>query len=254
MCRKSSLTALLTLAIVVSTATCASSSRYQGLDAEGVYQLALESFEAGDYGDAAEALERLLLAFPSFRAGPEATLLLGEARFLDGQYITAASDYSRFLDRYPGHTRAPDAALGVCRSYAELSPISQRDQTYTEQALAVCSNVVSDYRGTEVVEEALAVAREMQDKLARKVFENGSYYMRREFYDSAIIYFEELLEAYPDTEWAPRALAGIIEAYDAIGYDDEVQEARSQLLTRYPDSPEAQALRTGGGGQDRGGP
>lgn len=253
MFRNPLLTGLLTLVVVTTAAACASGSRYQGLDADGVYQMALESFEAEEYGDAAEALERLLLAFPTFQSAPEASLMLARARFLDEQYITAASDFARFLDRYPAHPRAPEAALGVCRSYAELSPISQRDQTYTEQALAVCSNVISDYRASDVVTEATLIAAEMQTKLARKVYENGSYYMRREFYDSAIIYFEELLEAYPNTEWAPKALAGIIQAYEEIGYDEEVEEARNQLLTRYPESPEAEALRSGGG-EDRGGP
>lgn len=247
MSRNSLLTGLLALITATTLAACASGSRYQGLDADGVYEMARASFEEGDYGDAAEALERLLLAFPTFQDAPEATLLLARARFLDEQYITAASDFARFLDRYPAHTRAPEAALGVCRSYAELSPIPQRDQTYTEQALAVCSNVLTDYRGTDVVDEAALIAADMQTKLARKVYENGSYYMRRQFHDSAIIYFEELLENYPNTEWAPKALAGIIEAYGEIGYDDEVEEARNQLLTRYPDSPEARALEAGGG-------
>lgn len=234
---------LVILAGVLSLAGCASGSKYRGLDAAGVYRLALEEYERGDYGDAAETLDRLLLAYPTFEQAAEAYLLLGEAYFHDEQYITSAAEYARFLSRYPAHASAPRAALGECRSYARLSPIPQRDQAYTEQALAVCRNVVADYPGLPEGDEAAAVADDMRDKLAQKVYENGRYYLRREFYDSSIIYFEQVAENYPETVWAPRSLLGMIQAYEAIGYEDEVAAARERLLDRYPDSTEARSIR-----------
>lgn len=216
-----------------------------------MYRLAQEEMAREDYGDAAETLDRLLLVHPTFEQGAEANFMLARAYFLDGKYITSASEYTRFLDRYPAHPRAPEAALGVCRSYAALSPKTQRDQTFTDQALGVCRNVVADYGTHPVATEAAEVANRMREKLARKVFDNGQYYLRRELWDSAIIYFQDLVQAYPDTDYAPRALAGIIQAYQEIGYDDEVERFRDQLLTRYPDSPEAQALegRSGNEGE-----
>lgn len=231
----------------MALAGCASSSKYQGLDAAGVYRLAQEEYAKGDYGDAAETLDRLLLVFPTFEQAADAAFLLAEAYYQDEQYITSSSEYTRFLDRYPAHPSAPEAALGVCRSYANLSPISQRDQTFTGQALTVCQNVMADFQGTEVAVQAGEIADAMRDKMARKVYENGSYYLRRDFYDSAIIYFQELVTDYPNTEWAPKGLLGIIEAYQEIGYEDEVEDARQQLLTRYPDSPEARSIRSAAG-------
>ncbi|HSG49156.1 MAG TPA: outer membrane protein assembly factor BamD [Longimicrobiales bacterium] len=235
---------LVVLAGTLSLAGCASGSKYRGLDAAGVYRLALEEYERGDYGDAAETLDRLLLAYPTFEQAPEAYFLLGEAYFHDEQYITSAAEYARFLSRYPAHRNAPSAALGECRSYASLSPIPQRDQAYTEQALAVCRNVVADYPGFPEAVEAAGVADAMRDKLAQKVYENGHYYLRREFYDSSIIYFEQVVENYPESVWAPRSLLAIIQAYEAIGYEDEVAAARDRLLTQYPDSTEARSIRT----------
>jgi outer membrane protein assembly factor BamD len=167
---------------------------------------------------------------------------LASAYYLDEQYITAASEYTRFLDRYPGHPRAPEAALGVCRAYSALSPISQRDQTFTGQALAVCRNVVTDYPTLEVAQEAAEHANEMRGKLARKIYENGAFYLRRGLNDSAIIYFQDVVNDFPETTYAPQALLGIIQAYEAIGYEDEVQQARDRLMTDYPDSEAARSL------------
>lgn len=235
---------IVTLAGSAFLGACASASKYQGLDAAGVYRLAQEEYERGDYDDAAETLDRLLLVYPNFEQAAEAIFLLAEAYYQDEQYITSSAEYARFLTRFPVHELAPQVALGECRSYSRLSPISQRDQGYTNQALSVCRNVVADYRDLPEAEEAASIANSMRDKLARKIFENGDYYLRREFYDSSVIYFERVVELYPETEWAPKALLGILQAYEAIGYEDEVESARERLLTRYPDSPEAQSIRT----------
>jgi outer membrane protein assembly factor BamD len=235
---------------LAALAACASSSKYQGLNAEGVYRLAQSEMADEDYSDAAETLDRLLLVYPNFEQAADANFLLASAYYLDEQYITAASEYTRFLDRYPGNPRAPEAALGICRSYAALSPISQRDQTFTDQALAVCRNVVADYSGHEVAAEAAELSNEMRGKLARKTYENGSYYLRRDLFDSAIIYFEDVVANYPETSYAPEALLGIIRAYEAIGYEDEVEQARNRLLSEYPDSDAARSLGTESGAPD----
>jgi outer membrane protein assembly factor BamD len=209
-------------------------------------------FEEGAYGDATETLERLQSVFPSFEQGPEVQMLLARAYFEDEKYIIAEAEYTTFLNRYPGHASAGEAALGVCRAYERLSPISQRDQTFTERAVQTCRNVVNDYAGTPAAGEAGRIAGEMQSKLARKVYESADWYLSRDLNDSAIIYFEALLERYPNTEWAPRALIGLMEAYTEIGYEDEVEAARERLLTRYPDSPEARALANGADGSGGG--
>jgi outer membrane protein assembly factor BamD len=224
---------------------CASSPRYEGMAAGELWTMAQREFDRGDHADAAETLERLQAVFPTFERAADAQLLLARAYFEDEKYVTAQVEYTTFLDRYPAHPSAVDAALGVCRSYEALSPISQRDQTFTEQAATVCRNVQRDYAGAPQAEEARRISDEMHDKLARKDYDTASYYLRRDFHDSAIIYFEAVLSSYPDTEWAPRALVGIIEAYTEIGYEDEVEAARERLLAQYPDSPEARALANG---------
>lgn len=239
--------------LVVALGACASAPRWQGLTASQLFDLGRTEFEAGDYGDASETLERLMLGAPGFDQAAEAHLMLAQAYFLDEQYILAQSEYTRFIDRFPAHPRAAEAALGVCRSNQALSPISQRDQTFTLQAAQVCQNVATDWSGAPAAEEAAIVAREMRAKLAKKQYENGSYYLRRNVPDAAILYWREVVAAYPETPWAATALAGIIEAYTRIGYDDEVEAATERLLQEYPESPEARAIGGGGSGVSGGG-
>lgn len=234
------------------TGGCASAPPYQGLTADEIHALAQREFDSGDYDDAIEALGRLLLTFPNYDRGPEARFLLARAHYEEEEFILASSEWQRFLDRYPTHAAAPEAALGMCRASAELSPDPQRDQRYTQQALVVCRNVVQDYPGDPAALEAARIANAMRGKLAQHLYEVGDYYFSRDLFDSAIIYFQMVDEQYGDTEWAPKAVLSIMRAYEEIGYEDLAQEARERLLNVYSDSPEARDLVNGGAEEARG--
>ena len=233
---------VLLLAALLGVAGCRSAPPYQGLTADEIHALAQREFDEGDYEDARQALNRLLLTFAQYDRAAEARFLLARAHFEDEEYISAASEWTRFLDRYPTHAAAPEAALGICRANAALSPDPQRDQTYTEQALTICRNVVQDYPGDPVALQAAEIANDMRGKLARKLYEVGDYYFSRDLFDSAILYFQMVDEQYGDTEWAPRAVLATMRAYEEIGYEDLAQEARDRLLNVYGESPEARTV------------
>lgn len=234
--------ALAALVLVAGLSACASGPWWQGLTADQIWERGAAQFADEDYGDASETLSRLLLQFPSFERSDEAQFMLAEAYYEDEQFISAQSEFTRFIDRFPAHPRAAEAAMAVCRANQELSPISQRDQTFTLQAIQVCQNVTNDWFGTPQAEEASGVVRDMREKLARKIWENGWYYHRRSLLDPALIYYEDLLQNYPETSYAPRVLARMIEIYTIFGYDEEVEAHRERLRAEYPDSPEARAL------------
>jgi outer membrane protein assembly factor BamD len=216
------------------------------MDAPAMFRMAEGEMAEGELDNAIRTLDRLLLAYGDWERVPEARLMLGNAYAAKEEYLTAATEYRRFLDRYPGHPGAADAALGRCRSYAALSPQPERDQTYTQDALRECSNAALDFAGTPQAEEATEIAREMRTKLAEKDYLNGEFYFRRDLHDSAIMYFEFVIQRYPDTEYAPLALLGIYEANMEIGYEDLAAEARDRLLAEYPDSPAADEVRANG--------
>ncbi len=237
--------ALLTALLLVS-ACGGRSNIYQGMDADALFRMAEQEFQEEEYENAIRTLDRLLLAYGDWERIPEARLMLARAYQAREEHLTAAAEYRRFLDRYPGHPAAADAALGRCRAFAELSPKPQRDQTYTRDALTECGNAALDFAGTPQAAEAAEIADRMREKLAEKDYLNGDFYFRRELYDSAIKYFEFVLERYPDSEFAPRALLRIYQANLEIGYDDLAREARDRLLAEYPESPAAEEIRADG--------
>lgn len=229
--------------LVWAAAGCSSAPAYQGMEAPQIFELAQQALEEGEWNDAIDAFERLISAHPGFPRLDEARMGLAQAHFEKGEYVTAAAEFERFIIRYPSHGRVAEASLGICRSYAALSPHPQRDQEYTARARDACRQTRDEFQGMNVAEEAEEIRREMVEKLAESEYLAGRFYQRRDFHDSAIIYFQDVVDFYPETRWAPRAFLAMYRSYRAIGWDEEAEEARDRLLFLYPDSQPAAELR-----------
>ncbi|HYH79881.1 MAG TPA: outer membrane protein assembly factor BamD, partial [Longimicrobium sp.] len=119
---------------------------------------------------------------------------------------------------------------------------AQLDQQYTETAITYCQSYAGYYAATPQADTARNWVTEMREKLAYKAYLNGMFYLRRQAHDAAVIYFNDAVNGYPETKWAPAALARVVEAYGRVGYREEAEEARQRLLRDFPQSPEAQTL------------
>ncbi|MBI70427.1 MAG: hypothetical protein CME29_01690 [Gemmatimonadetes bacterium] len=235
----------LVLIVGLSISACGGGLPFPGLTVEEVYNLGVGALEEENWGDAARAFEEVLLS-TGFDRMPEARLQLAEAHFGGGRYIAARTEYQRLIDRWPADTTAVHAALGVCRSLKELSPIPQRDQTFTRQAEITCGQVAAQFAGTVIGLRASELSDEMVNRLAERDYNTGSHYLKRGLIDSALLYYEQVVELFPDSEWAPWALYRMIEAFEMIGYVRDVETTQELLLGSYPESEPAQMLENGG--------
>ncbi|MBT8487614.1 MAG: outer membrane protein assembly factor BamD [Gemmatimonadetes bacterium] len=222
-------------------------SRYQGVSPDELFQMAEAEFAEGSHDNAIRALDRILREHGDWDRVAEARLMLGNVYFDRDDYLTARAEYNRFMDRYPGHPMAPDAALGACRSLAALAPIPQRDQGYTREAISACRNVVIDFAGMEQSAEAARISNRLRQTLAEKEFLNAEFYADRNMWDSAIKYYEFVVNLYPESDFVPDALLGIYRMNIAIGYDDLADAARQRLLDEYPESAAAAQVQAADG-------
>jgi outer membrane protein assembly factor BamD len=241
------------LFLVALLGGCASAPPYEGLEPEEVFDLGARAFDAEDWDEATKAFERLIFSAPTYERLVEARMFLARAYFNKGEYITAVSEFTRIVDRHPGHELAPEASLGVCQSYAAQSPHIQRDQTLTGQAWSACQATALDFRGTEVAAQAEEIRDRMEDKLAHKIYSNGDFYYRRNLLPSGIIYFKQVLERYPRSRWSANALLRLYQSYSSMEWDAEAEEAKERLLREFPDSEAAREIRANGGGGGDGG-
>ena len=77
---------------------------------------------------------------------------------------------------------------------------------------------------------------EVQTYLSQKDYKNGMFYFRRRAFDSAIIYFKDVIATYPGTARVPDALMRLVDSYRVIGYTDELKETCAHLRRYFPDT------------------
>jgi outer membrane protein assembly factor BamD len=225
-------------------AACASAQpAYDTMTPEDLLALAEAEIADEDWDDAVNALDRYIFQFPTHAQYQQARYRLGEVYFMREEYITAANEFARLATDYPSGPLAADARFRVCESYYELSPRPQLDQQYTRAAMDHCESLLAYYPDTEHAERARAMIRDLTDKLAEKLFQAGEHYYKRRAYDSAIQYFDDLLELYPASAAAPKSLLRLYQTYTTLGYSEEAQSTRERLLRDFPDSEQARVVR-----------
>lgn len=213
------------------------------LTADELYEQASGYYQAGNLGRALPLLESFVQLHFGDPRSPDVRLWLGQAYQRRRQYITAASHYQRLIEDYPGSPHELTARFGICESYYRLSPPPELDQEYTYAGIAHCESVSSLYAGTEQGTQAAQHLDELRHKLARKVYDAGAFYVRRRAFDAAVVYFQDVLQNFPQTRYAPAALLSLVETYERLGYVEEAQAQRERLLQEYPDSAEARGLQ-----------
>lgn len=195
----------------------------------------MKLFEKGKYFDAKTQFRVITLSHSGNMDAAKAQFYLGECHYNMKEYIIAASEYERLIKVYPGSEWVDDAKHKLGLSYFKLSPKYSLDQEYTLKAISEFQEFLEDYPDsplTEEVEKDLVAAR---NKLARKVYESAEIYRKMTYYNSAVIYFNKVLEDYYDTSFAPKALFWIGECERRLNNYDDALEAFDDFLKKYPD-------------------
>lgn len=213
------------------------------LTPEMAYVRGMNAYQARRWARAAELIKRWVDANSAGDPRmPQALLALGNAHIHTGEYLTASAELLRLITDYPQQAEQQQARFRLCEAYHHLSPKAQLDQQYTETAITYCQSFAEYYGSTAQADTARGWVGQMREKLAYKSYLNGVFYMRRQAYDAAVIYFNDTANGFPDTPWAAAALARMVESYRKINYRDEAEEARQRLLRDFPQSPEARLL------------
>jgi outer membrane protein assembly factor BamD len=213
------------------------------LGPQELFERGEREFEARRWDEAIRVFERVVTVHPGHPRIEEAHFLLAESHFNKREFSTAAAEYTRLATAFPRSRWAAEARFKACESYYRLSPNVQLDQQYTKAAVEHCESMIRVFPDSEYAARAQEMLTELREKLAEKVLIGGEFYFRRRAFDSAIMYFEEVVADHAGTAAAPRALLRLVQAYDRIGYDEEARDARERLLREYPDTEAARAAR-----------
>ena len=102
--------------------------------------------------------------------------------------------------------------------------------------MAIYQELAGRFPDSDAAARARAHVRRLENQFAEKTYKTGIFYQRRKAWDSAIIYFKDVIANYPTTQRAPDALLRLVDSYRAIGYKQELQETCEHLRRFYPNA------------------
>ncbi|HEX4932233.1 MAG TPA: outer membrane protein assembly factor BamD, partial [Gemmatimonadaceae bacterium] len=206
---------------------------------ESLFNAAVAEYNKRKWDHAVSAFEKLTFDLPARDSLlPLAHWYLAKAHAGRKEHLLSAQAFNRLAESFATDTLADDAMYEAAREYQKMWRRPTLDANYGEQALSAYQSLLGLYPDTDKKDQATAAIDQLQEWFADKDYQSGMYYFRRKAFDSAIIYFKDVVKNYPTTLKSKEAYLRLADSYDAIRYRDDKQEVCATLHQRYPGDKE----------------
>ena len=201
---------------------------------EDLFRASMREFRAGRYDQAQAGFQAL-----TFNVGARDTLYLlarfylAESYFGQGDYPTAVREFRRVSDESPSFRLAPDALLRAADAEAAQWTKPPLDPSNGQTALATYQELQGRFPDSPAAHIATARIQALNEQFAAKEMANALFYYQRNAFDSAILYFKDLIATYSSSRLVPDAYVYLVRSYRAIGWKDEQAAFCEQLRSYY---------------------
>ncbi len=224
---------LLAFGVCATLSACGGGKLRANLTTDERLEHALKLFEKHDYFEARTQFRIITLNAPGSAIVDKAQFYLAECHFHMEEYIIAGEEYKKLIRLYPQSEYLDDAQFKIGLAYYKLSPKSDLDQKYTWQAIEEFQQFMEDYPESALKEEVQNYFQQVRNKLAKKDFDTADLYRKLAYYESALVYFDEVLARFYDTKYAEATLFYKAEILYKIAKYDESRDAIHLLMDKY---------------------
>jgi outer membrane protein assembly factor BamD len=200
---------------------------------EGVLDKADAYFTRRNYFQSQELYKAFLQRYPGNDRGDYAQFKLAESFYNGEEYGLAGVEYHILINDY-GYSEYVDDAYfkeALCDYHQSLKP--PLDQRKREEALERFESFITVFPQSPLVDEARDHIQKIHAKLAEKAFANAMFYLKQKRRASALVYFDKIIQSYPDNPYWARALFYKGTILLARGETDEATRLFSQVMA-YP--------------------
>ena len=202
--------------------------------ADKLYQAAMVEYKAGRYDNAAKAFEKLTLDLPARDPRlPLAFYYLAQSHSKNGEDLLAAATYNRLIDAFPQDTLVDDALFLSGRSYEREWRHPELDATYGRSAITAYESLLASYPDSPYAKRAQDELAKLDEWLAEKDYTTGYLYLKRKAFDSAILYFKDVIRQHPNARKTKDAYLRLLESYKAIKYTEDARDLCDAMRKAY---------------------
>jgi outer membrane protein assembly factor BamD len=207
--------------------------------ADKLYQAALAEYKARRYDNAAKAFEQLTLDLSARDPRlPLAYYYLAQSQSRNGEFLLAAGTYNRLIDAFPQDSLVDDAFYLSGLAYEHEWRQPQLDPTYGHNAQTAFESLVGSFPDSQYAPLAKKELDKLDEWFAKKDYDTGYLYLKRKAFDSAIIYFKDVIRLHPHAKTTRDAYLRLHESYEAIRYVEDARELCDVMRKTYPSDRE----------------
>lgn len=207
--------------------------------ADKLYQAALAEYKARRYDNAAKAFEQLTLDLSARDPRlPLAYYYLAQSQSRNGEFLLAAGTYNRLIDAFPQDSLVDDAFYLSGLAYEHEWRQPQLDPTYGHNAQTAFESLVGSFPDSQYAPLAKKELDKLDEWFAKKDYDTGYLYLKRKAFDSAIIYFKDVIRLHPNAKTTRDAYLRLHESYRAIRYVEDARELCDVMRKTYPSDRE----------------
>lgn len=222
---------------------CSSSFNTVNMNADERLAYAMKLYNKHNYEDAIKEFQAIVLQYPGSAVIDSAQFYLGQSHFKAGSYILAAFEFSKLIKNMPSSHFVPAAQYQLADSYYELSPDYSLDQKYSKKAIEEFQAFIDFFPTNSKVTEAENKISELNEKLAHKEYHSAYIYEKMEYYNAALIYYDNVLDTYHDTKYAPMAMYAKIKLLVQLKRNNDALDEISKFVDRYPNDKNLQEVK-----------
>lgn len=152
-----------------------------------------------------EIYETVIKNGPYSDIAPLAQMKIGFAREKQKNYKAAVEAYENLIRKYPKSDLIDDAQFQIGFTQMKAAREADYDQTATRRAITAFQDYLTRYPKSEKVEQAQTNINNLRAEQARGLYNIARYYDYKNESTSALIYYNEVIQKYPESELAVRS-------------------------------------------------
>ncbi len=193
-----------------------------------LYDKALYAMKKGRFDVARLDLQTLLNTYPDSQYQMRAKLAVADSWYQEGgtaALTQAESEYKDFITFFPNAPEAAEAQMRVGDIYFRQMDKPDRDYSKATHAEEEYRLMIQQFPDSPLVPQAKQRLREVQEVLATREAEIGSFYASHNNWPATIARYQTVIDTYPEYSHMDEVLIGLGDAYEA-----EANYARSLRL------------------------
>lgn len=208
-------------------------------DKKRKYEIAMQFYNQKKYDNAIAILEDLLGITKGDTMQRNVAYYYSMAHYKTNRsenFPLAAYYFRDFAQSFPSDPRAEECAYMSAYCYYLSSPRYTLDQEGTYKAIEQVQYFVENYPQSSKIKDANELIYKLREKLAYKKLTQAHLYFRTEYYKSAKITYEELINTFPDSKYVEEARAGMVRSmyyYAKNSVLEKQQERYTYMINLY---------------------